>query len=99
MPMSLSVLMAMCAILGGLFEVRAVRQFRRSRPLGGTFSVLSGLVLILVAACAGLLSVGLQGYQRLLLERPVAQLAFAKTGERQFEATLTLPDGSSLTRP
>jgi len=97
--LSLTILLSVCVVLGVMFEVRAQRQFRRRHRLGGTFSVLSGLVLFLIAACAGLIAVGLHGYQRLMLERPVARLSFHKTGERQFDLALTLADGTTANFP
>ena len=93
--MSLTVFLSVCVVLGALFEVRGVREFRRRHLLAGTFSMLSGLVLILIAACAGLLAVGLHGYQQLTRERPIAQLTFKQTGERRFDLALALPDGTT----
>jgi hypothetical protein len=97
--LNLTIFLSVCVALGALFEVRALRQFRRRHRLAGTFSVLSGLVLFLIAACAGLLAAGLNGYQRLTLERPIAQLSFKKTGERQFDLSLTQPDGTTANYP
>ena len=90
-----TMLSAVLALIGLLFLVRGVRQFRRRRPVAGAFSGASGLVLLLVAACAGLIGFGLQGYQRLSYERPVAELQLTQTGERQFNGVLKYPSGMS----
>ena len=93
--MILTALIAFFSLIGLLFLVRGVRQFRRRRLIAGAFSCASGLVLVLAAACAGLIGFGLQGYQRLTYERPVAELQFTQTGERQFNAVLKYPSGKS----
>jgi hypothetical protein len=90
---------AICAVIGLAFEALAVRQFRRRHVLSGVFSSMSGLALVLIAACAALLAIGFTGYQRLLLERPVAQLEFHQTAERRYDATLRLPDGGTASYP
>jgi hypothetical protein len=93
--MILLVLIALFALIGLWFLVRGVRQFRRRRLVAGAFSSASGLVLLLAGACAALIGFGLQGYQRLTYERPVAELQFTQTGERQFNAVLKYPSGTS----
>jgi hypothetical protein len=93
--MIITALIAFLALIGLLFLVRGVRQFRRRRVVAGAFSSASGLVLVLAAACAGLIGFGLQGYQRLTYERPVAELQFTQTGARQFNAVLKYPSGKS----
>jgi hypothetical protein len=93
--MILNALIALFALVGLLFLVRAVRQFRRRRVIAGAFSSASGLVMVLAAACIGLVGFGLQGFHRLTYERPVAELQFTQTGERQFNAVLKYPSGQS----
>jgi hypothetical protein len=97
--MSIAAVVAICVLIGLAFEVKAVRQFRGRRVIGGVFSTMSGLALILIAVCAGLLAVGFEGYQRLALERPVAQLQFKQVALQRFDATLTLPDGTNASYP
>ena len=97
--MSVAAVVAICVLIGLAFEVKAVRQFRRRRVMGGVFSTMSGIALILIAICAGLLAVGFEGYRRLTIERPVAQLQFRQVALQRYEATLTLPDGTKASYP
>jgi hypothetical protein len=88
-------LIALFALIGLWFLARGVRQFRHRRLTAGAFSSASGLVLLLAGACTALIGIGLQGYRRLTYERPVAELQFTQTGERQFNAVLKYPSGTS----
>jgi hypothetical protein len=97
--MSIVVVAGICVLIGLALELRAVRQFRAKHVMGGVFSTMSGLALILIAACAGLLVVGFDGYQRLTLERPVAQLQFRQVAPQRYDAMLSLPDGTRASYP
>ena len=97
--MSVAAVVAICVLIGLAFEVKAVRQFRARRLTGGVFNTMSGLALILIAVCIGLLAVGFEGYQRLTLERPVAHLQFRQVALQRYDAMLTLPDGTHASYP
>jgi hypothetical protein len=82
-----------CALLGVLFFVAAIRRLRRRRLVGGLLHGATALVLFLLAACAVLIGANLRTYQRLSYEQPAGELQFSRLGDRQFNAVLSYPDG------
>ncbi|HWG68830.1 MAG TPA: hypothetical protein VN692_05355 [Steroidobacteraceae bacterium] len=91
--MTLTALIALFALTGILFLAAAIRRMRRGRALSGTLTGGAALVLILLGVCAALIAVNLRTYQRLSHEQPAGELQLTRTGDRQFEAVLTYPDG------
>jgi hypothetical protein len=91
--MTLTASIVVCALLGLLFFFAAVRRLRRRRLMGGMAHGAAALVLILAAACAALVGANLRSYQRLSYEQPAGELQFARVGDREFNATLTYPNG------
>ena len=91
--MTFTALIVVFALAGILFLIAAVRRLRRRRILGGAMRGATGLVLLLLSACAVLIAANLRTYQRLTSEQPAAELQFTRTAEREFNAVLTYPGG------
>jgi hypothetical protein len=91
--MPITALIVVFALVGFLFLFAAGRRLRRGRVLGGILNGAGAFVLILLSACAALIAVNLRTYQRLSFEQPAGELQLTRTGEREFEAVLTYPDG------
>jgi hypothetical protein len=91
--MTLTASIAVCALLGLLFFIAAVRRLRTRRLMGGMAHGAAAVIFFLAAACAILLGTTLRSYQRLSFEQPAGELQFARVGTEEFNATLTYPDG------
>jgi hypothetical protein len=91
--MTFTALIVVFALAGILFLVAAVRRLRRRRLLGGVLNGATALVLILLSACAVLIAANLRTYQRLSFEQPAGELQLSRTGDREFNAVLTYPNG------
>jgi hypothetical protein len=91
--MTLIALIAVLLLLSLLCFIAAIRRLRRRRLTGGALGGATALVLLLLAAGAGLIAVDLQTYQRLTYEQPAGELQLTRTGEREFNAVLTYPTG------
>jgi hypothetical protein len=91
--MTFTALIAVCALLGLLFFVAAIRRLRRRRVVGGMAHGAAALIFLLAAVCAILIGTNLRSYQRLAYEQPAAELQLTKDGDRQYSAVLTYPDG------
>jgi hypothetical protein len=95
--MTLTALIVVCALAGVLLLFAAVRRLRRRRVFGGMLSGFSGLVLLLLSACAALIAANLVTYQRLSFEQPAGELQLSRTGPREYSAVLTYPAGEHAT--
>jgi hypothetical protein len=91
--MTLTASIAVCALLGLLFFIAAVRRLRTRRLMGGMAHGAAGAIFFLAAACALLLGTSLRSYQRLSFEQPAGELQFARVADREFNATLAYPNG------
>jgi hypothetical protein len=91
--MTFTALIVACGLLGLLFFIAALRRLRRRRVMGGLLHGAAALILFLAAACVLLVGANLRTYQRLSHEQPAGELQFARTGDRQFNAQLTYPNG------
>jgi hypothetical protein len=91
--MTSTALIVVFALAGILFLFAAVRRVHRRRVLGGVLNGATGLVLIVLSACAALIASNLRTYQRLAFEQPAGELQLNRTGDRQFNAVLTYPGG------
>jgi hypothetical protein len=92
--MTLIALITIFLLAGMLCFIAAIRRVRRRRMMGGALSAATALVLFLLAAGAGLIALNLRTYQRLTYEQPAGELQLTRTGERQFDAVLTYPNGT-----
>jgi len=93
--MSLTIISIIFLVLGLLSFIVAFRRLRKKKLFSacghGTMSVVFiSLGLLLVA-----FALNLYTYERLSLERHVADIRFIQIGPQKFKAILTLPDGSS----
>ena len=70
----------------------AVSAARAGRWLGAALRGLAGLLLLALAALAGTVTVGLQGYRALTFEELAATVRTEPLGPQRFRATITLPD-------
>ena len=91
--MTLTALIAACALAGVLLLVAAVRRLRRRKLVGGALCGANALVLILLSVAAVLIASNLRTYQRLTFEQPAGELQLNRTGDREFDAVLTYPSG------
>jgi hypothetical protein len=91
----LSIVGIAAAVAGLLFLFLGIAGFRSRRWLGGLTSTLFGLVGLLLAAMAGLITVGTQGYRALTHEEVVAVVTTVPTGPRAFRATFRMTDGTT----
>jgi hypothetical protein len=91
--MTLTALIVVCALIGLLFFVAAIRRLRRRRVMGGMAHGAAALIFVLAAVCAVLVGTSLRSYQRLSSEQAAAELQFSKIGNRQFDAALSYPNG------
>src|SRR3984957_19651799 len=91
--MTFTALIVLFTLAAILFFVGAVRRLRRRRLLGGALHGSAALVLILLSACALLIAANLNTYRRLSFEQPAGELQLTRTGDREFNAVLTYPNG------
>jgi len=91
--MTFTALIVLFTLAAILFFVGAVRRLRRRRLLGGALHGSAALVLILLSACALLIAANLHTYRRLTFEQPAGELQLTRTGDREFNAVLTYPNG------
>ena len=91
--MTFTALIVLFTLAAILFFVGAVRRLRRRRLFGGALHGATALVLILLSACAVLIAANLRTYQRLSFEQPAGELQLTRTGDREFNAVLTYPNG------
>jgi hypothetical protein len=83
-------------VAGVMVLYGGVAALRRARPMRGLSGTLAGLLMLACAALAGLIALGMQGYQALTREETAARLELRPLGVKRFEATVRLPDGRAL---
>jgi hypothetical protein len=91
--MTLTALIVVLALVEILFLFAAVRRLRRRKILGAVLNGAAALLLILLGVCAALIAANLRTYQRLTFEQSAGELQLNRTGEREFNAVLTYPNG------
>lgn len=80
-------------IAGALLLFGGFAALRRARPLRFMLRTLAGLAMLLGAATAVMLAIGLQGYQALTREEVAAHLTVRPLGAQRFTASVRFPDG------
>jgi hypothetical protein len=75
-------------VLSAPFFVASARRLRRLKLVGGTFHLLVGGVLVLVAASVGLVAANLFTYARLTHEQEAARVTTRQLAERQFAVSV-----------
>jgi hypothetical protein len=92
--MTFTALIVVFALAGILLLFTAIRRLRLRRlRSGGALNGAAALILISVSVCAALMAVNLRTFQRLDFEQPAGELQLMRTGEREFKAVLTYPNG------
>ncbi len=91
--MTFTAIIIVCVLLGLLFFIASIRRLRRRRILGGMAHGGAGLILFLLAIAAVLIGSNLRTYQRLSYEQPAGELQLARTGDREYNAVLSYPNG------
>jgi hypothetical protein len=97
--MTFTALIAVCALIGLLFFFAAIRRLRHRRMVGGVAHGAAAVIFFLAAACALLLGTSLRSYQRLAFEQPAGEVQLTRTGDRQFDAVVSYPDGEHSSFP
>jgi hypothetical protein len=92
--MTLTAPIILFALVGILCLFAAVRRIRRRRVLGGVLIGATALILILLSVVAALIAGSLLTYQRLSFEQAAGELQLTRTGDREFNASLTYPSGA-----
>lgn len=92
--MTITALIVVFTLAGILFLFGAIRRLRRRRLLAGALHGATALVLLLLSLAAALIAINLRTYQRLTFEQPAGELQLTRTGERQFNAVLSYPNGA-----
>lgn len=97
-PQALIVGIALLGVLLSFpFFLAAIRGMRRLKLVRGTLFLLSGGILLLLAAGAGLVAANLLTYARLTHEQEAARVATTQLGERRFAVSVRRT-GSAATR-
>ena len=91
--MTFHLLILIVGLVGVLFLISAVRNFRRRRSLGATLSTIVALALFMVAAGALAIAANLGTYRRLSAETFAGELQFTRLGYHQFNGVFTSPSG------
>jgi hypothetical protein len=88
-PQFLIVAIALAGVLVAVpLELAAVRRLRRLKVVRGTFYLLSGGVVMLLVALAGLVAANLFTYARLTHEQEAARVTSRELGARHYAVTL-----------
>jgi hypothetical protein len=93
----LTVVALLFGLLALVFLVLSTRAFRGRRPLGGSVSLLAGLLFLALGALSVTLSLATRGYRALTHEEVAAVVETRPAGEHAFEATFHFPDGEIRT--
>ncbi len=91
--MTFNALIIVFALAGILFSFAAVRRLRRRKVVGAALIGTTALALILLSVGSALIAANLLTYRRLSFEQPAGELQLTRTGEREFNAVLTYPNG------
>ncbi len=80
-------------LLCGLFAIAAgIRRYLHGKFISASLQSLSGITLILFGMLLFSIAINIYTYDRLTVERPVAEIRFEQLGPQRFNAILTLPD-------
>lgn len=90
---NLAAVMVILVLLGLWLMIRAARLLGRRRIFSGLLCGLLGLVFLILPVCIGLVAGNMVTYTRLTHEQRALKAEFTKTGEHQFDAVLTYPQG------
>lgn len=82
-------------IVAAVFALFGLKMLLRHQWIGAWLRGTVGLALVAVAVFALLLAWDLHNFRQVLVEQPVATLAFSRLGERHFSVELVDADGNS----
>jgi hypothetical protein len=92
--MTFNLLIVIVALVGILFFISAIRNFRRRRALGGMLRAITALALFLIAVGAFGIAANLGSYRRMNAEMSAGELQFTRLGYHQFNGVFTSPTGA-----
>ena len=84
-------------VLGVFVVIAAIYSFIKLRLPQSGYRMAAGLVLLMLGAFAGTISVGMQGYRALTREEVAARILVKPAGPQRFLATFKFPDGREAT--
>ncbi len=93
----LIVVAVLFAFLGLVFLFLTAVVLRKKKLFGTALSLVTGLLLLSLAALFGTISAAVQGYQALTREEVAAVVKIEPAGEQKFTARFLLADGSEKT--
>jgi hypothetical protein len=87
----LQLVAALFGLIGIILLIAALIALKRRRPFRFVFRTLFGLLLLSLAALAGVIGIGMQGYRALTREEVAARVVVQPLGPQRFSATFHLP--------
>jgi hypothetical protein len=93
--MTLNALIVVFGLAGILFFMAALRNVRRRRMTGAFIHGIAGILVLVAAIAAVVITINLRSYQRLTSEQSAGELQFTRLGYHQFNGVFTFPDGES----
>lgn len=93
----LSIAAIVLGVIGAVLVLAGLRALWQARIFRFTLQTLSGLLLMAGGLMAGGIAIGVQGYQALVREEPVATIKLIPKGKQRFEAQFTFPDARKQT--
>jgi hypothetical protein len=85
------------AVVGALLCIGGIAALFQARPLRFVLRTMTGLLLIALGSLAGVLAMGLRGYQALTHEEVAARVTVEPTGAQRHRAIVRFPDGREAT--
>lgn len=80
-------------VIGVFLTIAGLVALMRARVGSFTLQTLLGLLLLSFGGLAGMIALGIQGYQTLTREEVVAQISVSPIAPQRFAATFRYPDG------
>jgi hypothetical protein len=84
-------------VVGVLLILAGVISFVYLRFPQSAFRLVAGLLVLMLGALAGTISVGMRGYRALTREQVAANIIVKPAGQQRFSATFRFPDGRETT--
>ena len=82
------------ALLGLIFLIAAILALKKIKVFGTAMNFVIALLMFSLSALFGTISIAVQGYHALTKEELAAIVKVEPTGEHQFMARFSMPDGS-----
>ena len=87
----LQLVAAVFGLIGVVLLIAALVALKRRRPFRFILRTLFGLLLLSLAALAGVIGIGMQGYRALTREEVAARVVVQPLGPQRFSATFHIP--------